>query len=78
MTKSLLDTGKHNVTAITRPDSKSTLPDGVHVKKVDYEDHSSIVDALRGQDALIITMSIFAGDEQQDKLLQAAADADVP
>lgn len=77
MTKSLLETGKHTITAITRPESTSKLPDGVHVKKVNYDDSSSIVEALTGQDALVITLSAFAHGQEQ-MLFQAAADAKVP
>ena len=77
MTEALLKTGKHTVTAITRVDSKSTLPEGVEVKKVDYGNQSSLVEALQGQDALIITMGPMAPPDQQSKLIQAAADASV-
>lgn len=77
MTKALLETGKHTVTAITRAESNSKFPEGVETKQVNYEDVSTIVDALRGQDALVITLSVFAHG-QQEKLIQAAADANVP
>lgn len=76
MTKGLLATGKHTVTAITRADSTSKLPDGVKVAKVDYEKPQTLVSALKGQDALVITLSVFAHGHQ-DKLLHAAADAGV-
>jgi hypothetical protein len=78
MTEALLKTGKHTVTAISRIDSTIKLPDGVELKKVDYDDHSSLVEALRGQDALVITLGAFAPPDQQAKLIQAAADAGVP
>ncbi|KAK4999461.1 hypothetical protein LTR66_001518 [Elasticomyces elasticus] len=78
MTESLLRTGKHTVTAITRADSKTKLPEGVEVKIIDYDNHTSIVDALRGQDALVITMGVMAPADQQSKLIHAAADASVP
>lgn len=78
MTESLLATGKHNVTAITRSDSKSDLPKGVKVAHVDYNNPASIVEALKGQDALIITMGVMAPRDTQPKLIQAAADANVP
>ena len=78
MAEELLKTGKHTVTAITRVDSESHLPEGIEVKKVDYSNPSSLVEALQGQDALIITMSVFAPQDQQAKLIQAAADAKVP
>ncbi len=77
MTKSLLEQGK-NVTAITRTDSTAKPPAGVTVKQVDYNDQSSIVEALRGQDAFIITLSVTAPRDTQDKLLQGAAEAKVP
>ena len=77
MTKALLETGKHTVTAITRPDSTSKLPDGVHMKKVDYENPQTIVEALKGQDALILTLNVMALG-QEEKIIQAAADAQVP
>ncbi|KAK4981023.1 hypothetical protein LTR66_005439 [Elasticomyces elasticus] len=78
MTESLLRTGKHTVTAITRADSKSKLPEGMEVKTIDYDNHTSIVDALRGQDALVITMGVMTPADQQSKLIHAAADASVP
>lgn len=74
----LLKTGKHKVTAITRTDSNSNLPSGVEVKRVDYNDQSSLVDALEGQEVLIITMGVGAPKDQQSKLIEAAATAKVP
>ncbi|KAJ6598133.1 putative isoflavone reductase family protein [Mycena vulgaris] len=76
--EALLKGGKHRITAITRADSTSKLPAGVEVKKVDYEDPASLVEALRGQDALIITMSIMSPPGQSAKLIEAAAAANVP
>lgn len=76
--EALLKTGKHTVTAITRADSKSTLPEGVEVKKVDYGDPSSLREAVQGQDALVITLGAMVPPDQQSKLIQAAADANVP
>lgn len=74
----LLKTAKHKVTAITREDSTSKLADGVLVKKVNYDNQSSLIEALQGQDALIITMSVMASPDQQTKLIEAAAAANVP
>ena len=74
----LLKTGKHTLTGITRADSKAEMPAGVQIKKVNYDEQKTLVDALRGQDALIITMGVTAPKEQQSKLIQAAAAADVP
>jgi len=74
----LLGTGNHIVSAITRAGSNTQLPDGVQVKRVDYDNQSSIVEALRGQDALIITMGVTAPKDQESKLIEAAAEANVP
>ncbi|KAJ7574626.1 hypothetical protein C8J56DRAFT_1017286 [Mycena floridula] len=74
----LLKNGKHQVTAITRVDSTSKIVSGVDVKKVNYGDTASLVAALQGQDALIITMGFTAPSEQITKLIEAAAAANVP
>jgi len=74
----LIEQGKHTVTAITRSDSSSTLPNGLHdIKKVDYNSHSSLVDALKGQDVLIISMNVTAPKDSQTKLIDAAVEAGV-
>ena len=78
ITEQLLRAGKHKVTAITRADSTNALPAGVDVQKVSYDDHGSLVAALRGQDALVITMNTRAPPEQQGQLIEAAAAAQVP
>jgi uncharacterized protein YbjT (DUF2867 family) len=76
MTEALLKTGKHTVTAITRSDSKSTLPEGVIPKVVDYEKPDTIVEALKGQEALVITLGAFALSNEV-KLIEAAERAGV-
>jgi hypothetical protein len=78
MVEALLKTGKHTITAISRANSTSKIPEGVQVRKVDYDNQSSVVEALRGQDALIITMGVMAPKDQQSKLIEAAAEAKVP
>jgi hypothetical protein len=80
MAKSLLATGKHTVTAISRTGSSNTgdLPEGIKVASIDYDNPSTIVEALKGQDALIITLGVMAPPDTQSKLIQAAADANVP
>ncbi|KAI1343478.1 hypothetical protein F5Y15DRAFT_412265 [Xylariaceae sp. FL0016] len=77
MTEALLKTGKHTVTAITRADSQNELPDGVVTKKVDYEQMSTLVDALKGQDALVITLGGMVPSDTDMKLIQAAGEAGV-
>ena len=93
ITESLLATGKHTVTAVTRGEKTSApgaevpnvdyaktyaMPSGVNVAKVDYSDPSTLVAALRGQDVLIITMAVTAPPDTQFKLIAAAAKAEVP
>lgn len=76
--EALLRNGKHNITAITREGSTSQMPSGIAVKKVNYDDHAALTDALRGQDAFVITMGARAPPDQQTKLIEAAAAAGVP
>lgn len=78
MAKHLIEGGKHKVTAISRSDSTSQMPAGLHeVKKVDYNEPSSIVEALRGQDILIITLSVMSPPESSTILIDAAIEAGV-
>lgn len=74
----LLKAGKHTVTAITRDGSSASPADGVKVAKVNYDNHDSLVAALKGQDALIITIAVTAPPDTSEKLIRAAADAKVP
>jgi hypothetical protein len=76
ITQSLLETGKHTVTAVTREDSKSEIPKDVKVAKVNYDDESTLVGALKGQQALVITMKT-GQKEASLKLIRAAAKAGV-
>lgn len=73
----LLAGGKHTVTAITREGSAATFPDAVHRQPVDYSSHDSLVNALRGQQFLIIILSVRAPPDSQEKLILAAKDAGV-
>lgn len=78
MTEALLKTGKHNVTAISRENSQANFPEGVTVKKVDYDKQETLVNALRGQDVLIITLSGYAPKDTEMELVRAAGEAGVP
>ncbi|KAJ5727694.1 isoflavone reductase family protein (CipA) [Penicillium malachiteum] len=78
ITKALLKTGKHTVTALSRKDSGNKLPEGVLVATVNYNDEATIVAALKGQQFLIITMAPTAPKGTHSKLVQAAAKAGVP
>lgn len=77
MTEALLKTGKHTITAITRVDSQNKLPEGVIFKKVDYNKPETLVEALRGQDALVITLSNSVPKETEMQLINAAGEAGV-
>jgi hypothetical protein len=82
LTEHLLVNKKHTITAITRPDSTNKLPDSVQTVRIDYtngaeNDVSALVDALRGQQVLIITMNVMALSAITN-LVRAAAKAGVP
>jgi len=78
MAEALVATGKHTVTALTRPDSTSPIPAGVKSVTVDYANKESLVAALRGQDALIITIAVTTSSTVHSRLVEAAAAAGVP
>ena len=67
---------RFQITAISRVQSKTTFPSDISVARVNYDEPETLVNALKGQDALIITMSVFAHDAQE-KLIRAAAQAGV-
>jgi len=73
--KALLE-ANYEVTALTRQTSDHKFPDNVKVAKVDYNSVESLTSALQGQDALISTVAITAGD-QQKCLVEAAVAAGV-
>lgn len=78
ITTALINAGKHTVTAITRSSSTTSLPPGIHtIQKADYDSHPSLVTALTGQDVLIITLSVSAPRDTQEKLIDAAVAAGV-
>jgi putative NADH-flavin reductase len=77
-TKALLDAG-FTVTAVTRPDSKSTFPDNVQVRRADPASFEEVKAALEGQDAVIAAaaMNVAATGDGQDILIDAAVAAGV-
>ncbi|KAK2811494.1 hypothetical protein FQN50_002117 [Emmonsiellopsis sp. PD_5] len=84
ITSHLLQTTKHTVTAITRPNSPNhnKFPPSVHIARVDYtstapNDFNNLVTALRGQQALIITINMRVPPDVISNLIRAAAMADV-
>ncbi|GKT45876.1 quinone oxidoreductase PIG3 [Colletotrichum spaethianum] len=73
----LLKTGKHTITAITRAGKNSVFHNGIVKASVDYNDQDSLISALRGQEFLIITLSLSTTPDTHTKLLNAAAKAGV-
>ncbi|KAL9095966.1 MAG: hypothetical protein Q9165_001964 [Trypethelium subeluteriae] len=76
----LVKAGKHIVTAITRASSTSPQPEGVQVIRVEYggDDDAALVEALREQQVLIITMAVTAPTGTISKIVRAASKAGVP
>ncbi|KPI37903.1 uncharacterized protein AB675_3150 [Cyphellophora attinorum] len=78
ITSAILSAKKHKLTAITRLDSKSALPSGLHdVKKVDYSSLPDVINALQGQDVLISCLSLNADPTVLYTLIDAAIAAGV-
>ncbi|KAJ5626480.1 hypothetical protein N7528_003907 [Penicillium herquei] len=77
ITRELLNADRFQVTALTRSESTSTFSEGIFVKRIDYKNRSALVEALRGQDVLIITLAGNAPPDQEEKLIEAAAEADI-
>lgn len=74
----LIKTGKHIVTALTRSGSANKLPEGVIPVTVDYDNETSLVEAMKGHQILIITLAVAAPPGTQSKLIKAASKAGVP
>jgi nucleoside-diphosphate-sugar epimerase len=64
------------VTGVTRASSSATFPDGVAVKRIDYESPGSIREAFLDQHAVVSTIATNAAD-QQKALVDAAVAAGV-
>ncbi|CZR42870.1 hypothetical protein LB506_002104 [Fusarium annulatum] len=76
-TEYLLKSGKQTVTALTRKGSKTTVPEGIKLVHIDYDDEVSLVEALKGQDLLVITLALTAPPDTHSKLVRAAGKAGV-
>lgn len=66
---------KFEVSILSRDPTKTTSPASVNVIKTDYS-HDSIVEALKGQDAVVSTITTFSVDEQKS-IIDAAIEAGV-
>ncbi|KAH8799125.1 hypothetical protein F5884DRAFT_758610 [Xylogone sp. PMI_703] len=75
--RALLSKGVHRITAIQRNESKNEFPPEVVLKRGSFNDESFLVEALKGQDALIIIVPIPNMDVG-DLFIHAAAKAGVP
>ncbi|KAJ8111274.1 hypothetical protein OPT61_g6098 [Boeremia exigua] len=77
--ESLLKTGNHEVTILTRPDSSATFPSSpnIRVVQVDYASEPDMVNALRNHDFLIITLSTSAPPTLHAQIVAAAAQAGI-
>ncbi|MCJ1261040.1 hypothetical protein MMC22_000904 [Lobaria immixta] len=73
--KALVDSGKFNVTVLSRPESDKTYADDVKVVKSDYSE-ASLVDAFKGQDAVVSALG-SAGLAEEIKIIDAAVKAGV-
>ncbi|KAJ4252839.1 hypothetical protein NW762_010745 [Fusarium torreyae] len=71
----LLSAAKFNITVLTRKESTTTFAKEVNVRKTDFSE-SDLIDALRGQDAVISTLGVEGFGEQQ-KIVDAAVQAGV-
>jgi len=68
----LLQSG-FDVTAITRLESTAKFPDKVAIKKVDTASVDALTEALKGQDAVVSTVSTAAADAQKTMIDAAVA-----
>ncbi|OBT51325.1 hypothetical protein VE04_08374 [Pseudogymnoascus sp. 24MN13] len=75
--EALLSHGIHTVTAISRSESTAIFPSGVTIKEGSYSDEEFLVEALKGQDVLILQLGFMALNSQIP-LISAAAKAGVP
>jgi uncharacterized protein YbjT (DUF2867 family) len=75
--RSLLEKKDHTITAIQRSESTATFAPEVVVKKGAFDDEAFLVDALTGQDVVIIILGMMTGD-LQSTIIAAAVKAKVP
>ncbi|KAJ0167542.1 hypothetical protein CTA2_1973 [Colletotrichum tanaceti] len=74
--KELMDFNKFNITILTRKVGSQKFPSGVTVREVDYESLDSLTQALKGQDALVNSISSF-DPKVATRFVDAAAAAGV-
>ncbi|EQB51695.1 hypothetical protein CGLO_08729 [Colletotrichum gloeosporioides Cg-14] len=67
---------RFDVTVLTRTGSSHQFPADVTVKYVDYDNPALLTEAVRGQDAVVSTLSVF-GPDVQKALVDASVTAGV-
>ncbi len=76
----LIASGKFSITAVARHTSNAEVPakDNVRLVKVDFSSHQALVDAFRGNDAVLLTLGDFPNLAKNTQILtDAAIDAGV-
>ncbi|PVG04258.1 NAD(P)-binding protein [Serendipita vermifera] len=75
----LAGSNKFDLTVVARPESKFVAPEGVKLVRANFDNHDEVVAALKGNEAVVITVGRSAGDlfTAQKKLIDAAIDAGV-
>jgi len=74
----LLAANSFKVSVLTRKSSKSTYPAKVKVVPVDFTNHDELVEAFKGQDAVVVTMGDFHSlHDLQTFMIDAAIEAGV-
>lgn len=74
----LVSSNKFDLTVVARKQSNVQVPSSVKLVKVDYDNHSELVDALRGQEAIVITLGDLSTLEKNSKaIIDAAIEAGV-
>ena len=73
----LVAANRFDITAITREGSNAAFAPVVTVKKGDYSSKEFFVEALGGQEVLIIALAFTVTDDVHSRLITAAAEANV-
>lgn len=74
----LISNGGHTITALQRPEATSAFPSEVIVKKGNLEDETFLMDALTGQDAVVLMPPLSLLAKLQEPAIRAAAKVGVP
>lgn len=75
--QALREKGVHTLAVLSRAASSATFPSDVIVKRGDYSDESFLVSAFRGQDVVVLQLSMDSYLSDQAPLIRAAAKAGV-